>query len=608
MRAPHPAHRSRPSRGRAVRRGKPIDQATAYARDVCEGRIIAGPYVRLAASRHLRDIERQAALGLRWDVAEAERAIGFFRELLLLASGAPFVLQPFQAFIVGSIFGWRNADGSRRFKTAYVEQGKGNGKTPLAAGIGLLCLLADGEPSPEVYAAATMQDQASICWRDAKGMAERNEELRERVEVLAASLVPVGDSGAVFRPVSSEHRGLDGKRVYCALIDELHEHPNSLVVDKMRAGLKARKNGLIFEITNSGDDLESVCWHHHEYSIKVLEGIEKNEAWFAYVCALDEGDQWDDEACWPKANPGLGTVLPISYLRDQVREAQGMPSKEGIVKRLNFCIWTQQHTVWIPMDRWRALDVLKEAPPGWTACALGLDLSSKLDLTSAVVALRYPDERPPLELEVAEGQGDPQAEKRLKRLSINYRVHLVTFFWRPLETLTQAAHDDRAGYDIWARNGWLRATPGQVVDYDAIRDAIVDEIGPRFGLKSGEIGFDPYNAEMLTRECERAGFRRVQVDQTVKNISEPAKLFEALIVAGRLTHDGNPCMAWCVSNVAVREDRKGNIFPFKPHARKRIDGVTATITALNRLLGMPDDGPSIWDQRAESGEEVMLWA
>jgi phage terminase large subunit-like protein len=580
------------------------DRATAYARDVVEGRILAGPYVRLTCQRHLEDMARD---DVRWDVDEAERAIGFFAQCLTLPNGEPFILEPFEAFIVGAVFGWFNDDGSRRYKTAYVEMGKGNGKTPLAAGIGVLALVADGEPSPEVYCAATMQDQAAICWKDARGMIERSPELREIVNVQASALVLKHDVAGVMRPLSSEAKSLDGKRVHVALVDELHEHPNGLVVEKMQAGLKSRRNGLIFEITNSGNDLESVCWHHHEYSVKVLEGIEENPAWFSYVCALDEGDDWRDEECWPKVNPGIDTILLRSYLRDQVRAAIGMPSKEGLVKRLNGCIWTQQHTVWIPMDKWRDLPVHVEAPPGWTACALGLDLSSKLDLTSAVVALRYPDDGPALEVEIAEGQGDPEAEKRIKRVSINYRIHLVPFFWRPEETLAEAVKADRAGYDVWRDAGWLRATPGPIVDYDRIRRDIAEEIGPRYELKSGEIGFDPYNAELLTRQLEDAGYRRVQVDQTVRNMSEPAKLFEALVVAGRLSHDGNPCMSWCVSNVAVREDKKGNIFPFKPSQRKRIDGMIAALIAISRLLDIVDVGPSIWDRRVAAGEEVLPW-
>lgn len=574
----------------------PRDQATAYARAVVAGRIVAGPFVRLACKRHLEDMAHQTKRGIRWRLEEAERVVDFFAKCLTLDGGKPFKLEPFQAFIVGSLFGWSNADGTRRFKSAYIEQGKGNGKTPLAGGIGLYSLIADGEPSPEVYSAATTQDQASIGWRDAKRMVEDSEELKQLVEVLAASLVCDANNG-IFRPVSSEHRGLDGKRVFVALIDELHEHPTSIVVDKMRAGLKARKNGFVFEITNSGDDIESVCYHHHEYSAKVLVGVVDDPAWFAYVCALDEGDDWRDERCWLKANPGLDVVLPRSYLREQVREAVGMPSKEGIVKRLNFCVWTQQHTVWIPMDAFDACSVVRPEEAGWSSVAAGLDLSSKLDLTALAVTLRYRDARPATEIEIAEGQGDPEAEKKLKRLSIDFRVHTVPFFWLPEATLAEAVKRDRVPYDVWRDQGWLRVTPGNVVDYNLILEQIIEEIGPRFGLKGGEIGFDPYNATQLAGQLAGAGLRTVMVDQTVRNISEPAKLFEALIVDRRLTTDGNPVLKWCVSNVAVREDKKGNIFPFKPSRRKRIDGVVATIIGLSRLIADQGQKASVYENR-----------
>lgn len=578
-------------RRQSTKKAPPKDQATAYARAVLAGRVVAGPYVRLACKRHLDDVSHQAVRGIRWRPEEAERVCAFFPAVLTLDADRPFALQPFQAFIVGSLFGWFNADGSRRFKSAYVEMGKGNGKTPLAGGIGLYGLVADGEPSPEVYSAATTQDQASIGWRDARRMVSASDELKALVEPLANSLICDSNNG-IFRAVSSEHRGLDGKRVFIALVDELHEHPTSIVVDKMRAGLKARKNGFVFEITNSGDDLESVCYHHHEYSAKVLEGVVVDPAWFAYVCALDEQDDWRDEACWPKANPGLDVVLPRSYLREQVREAVGMPSKEGIVKRLNFCIWTQQHTVWIPMERYDACPVVTPEPQGWAAITAGLDLSSKLDLTCLSVVMRHRDARPPTEVEIAEGQGDPEAEPKLKRLSIDFRVHVVPFFWLPEATLAEAVKRDRVPYDVWRDQGWLRVTPGNVVDYDAILEEILEEIAPRFRLKAGEIGFDPYNATQLAGELAGSGLRTVLVDQTVRNLSEPAKLLEALIVDRRLSTDGNPVLKWCVSNVAVREDKKGNIFPFKPSQRKRIDGVVATITGLSRLIAIPETKPT----------------
>lgn len=340
-------------------RSKATDPTTEYALAVRDGKIVAGRLVRLACLRHLKDQEEGKSRGLKWDVAAANRAIEFFGYLRLADgqfAGQPFKLQPFQQFIVGCVFGWLGPDGFRRFRTAYCEEAKGNGKTPQAAAIGLYGLVADDEAGAEIYPAATTREQAGILFRDAKRLVESSPQLRKRLEVQQYNISHPA-SGSFLRPVSSEHRGLDGKRPHMALIDEIHEHPTSLVVDKLRAGTKARRQALIFETTNAGYDRTTVCWTHHEYSVKVLEDVVEDDSWFAYVAALDccdkcraEGktqptdnckqcDQWDDEAVWTKANPGLDTILPRKYLREQVHEAKGMPSKESIVKRLNFCLW-----------------------------------------------------------------------------------------------------------------------------------------------------------------------------------------------------------------------------------------------------------------------------
>jgi phage terminase large subunit-like protein len=340
------------------------DPVTQYARDVVGGTIVAGRLVRLACARHLHDLEHGHKRGLKWDLKAVHHVLKFF-SFLRFSDGAfegkPFIPQPFQAFIIGSIFGWKNADGYRRYRTGYVERGKGSGKTPEAAAIGLYCMIADGEGSAECFSAATAQHQAAICFRDAKLFAQNSPSLSNRITIGQANL-GYEAKNSFFRPVSAEHRGLDGKRPHCAIVDELHEHPNDLVVEKMRAGTKGRRQAIQYEITNSGHDRTSVCWAHREYSVKILEGFDqddgaKDDAWFAYVCQLDacevcrnegktmptdgcsECDQWDDEKVWIKANPGLGTILPIEYLRGQVREAKGMPSKENLVKRLNFCCW-----------------------------------------------------------------------------------------------------------------------------------------------------------------------------------------------------------------------------------------------------------------------------
>jgi len=238
----------------ARKQQNPDDPTTAYARSVVAGEILAGRPVRLACERHIRDLEEGPSRGLRFDLDAAERAIRFFGFLQLAEgefAGQPFTLLPFQQFIIGSIFGWMGPDGFRRFRTAFIEIGKGNCKTKTAAGIGLYCLVMDNEEGAEVYAAATTREQARIAWADADKMVAASPYLARSVARNVSNLAVLA-TNSYFRPVSSEGRGLDGKRVHCAILDEIHEHPSPIVVDKMRAGTKQRRQALIFEITNSG--------------------------------------------------------------------------------------------------------------------------------------------------------------------------------------------------------------------------------------------------------------------------------------------------------------------------------------------------------------------
>ena len=372
----------------------PTDPVDAYARAVTAGGIVAGPLVRAACARHLRDREEGPARGLTWDMDAARRAINFFPDVLRLFegdhTGKPFLLQPWQQFIVGSLFGWKGEDKFRRFRTAYVEVGKGNGKSPTAGGIGLYTLMADGEAGAEIYAAATTRDQARILFRDAVHMVQASPALTKRIqksgirEVLNLAHL---SSGSFFRPISSEGRALDGKRPHCVLIDEVHEHPTPAVIDKMRAGTKGRRQALIVEITNSGVDRTTICYQHHEYSERIVTGQIKDDSWFAYVCGLDEDDDpFEDDACWLKANPNLGISISRKYLEEQIREAKGMPAKGSIVRRLNFCQWVDAANPAIPGDLWRACEVdgedFDESRLSQLACKGGLDLSGTRDLTA----------------------------------------------------------------------------------------------------------------------------------------------------------------------------------------------------------------------------------
>ena len=581
--------RSKPSSRRRRPEPPAVDPTTAYARAVVAGKIVTGRLVRLACERHLGDLKDGAARGIRFDVGKAARAMQFVG-LLHLPDGKPFTLQPFQLFIVGNIFGWLGEDGCRRFRTAYVEAGKGSGKTPLLAAVGLLGLVADGEAAAEIYSAATTREQAGISFRDAKLLAAAPA-LARRLDI-GQYVIQDQATDSFFRPVSSEHRGLDGKRPHMALIDEVHEHPTAMVVDKMRAGTKSRKQALIFEITNSGYDRNSVCWHHHEYSMKVLEG-HPDDSWFAYVCQLDpceecrangklfpddacpRCDQWTNEAVWPKANPSLDTILPRKYLREQVHEALGMPSKQDIVKRLNFCVWTETACgAAIPMEKWDAACPNIDAAE-WRAATLarlagkegiaGLDLGSTSDLTALVLLFRE----------------DFTGEK----------FTALPWFWVPGMSAIRRQQKDRVPYPLWIREGWINETPGDVTDYDQVRQDIA-ELAGRFGIT--EIAVDRlFQGAQLCTQLAGDGHQVIAYGQGFFQMAAPTKRFLELVAAGGIEHGNNPVLRWMASNLATESDAPGNLKPSKKRSAEKIDGIVATIMALGRAMVTERSAPEI---------------
>jgi phage terminase large subunit-like protein len=611
-----------------------LDPATQYATDVVAGTVIAGRLVRRACARHLQDLQTGAARGLVWRPDEAQRVIDFFPSILRLPERVdaddemhdddlqepdapqPFVLAPFQQFIAGSLFGWYTNKGRRRFRRAYIEIAKGSGKTPFAVGLMLYRAVADGERNAQVFFAATQLDQAKIPFADAEKMVDSSPSLRKRF-VPTVNNLAMPSTGSFLRAISSEKKGLDGKRVSACLLEEVHEHPSGLVVQKMTAGIKGRRNALIVEITNSGFDRNSVCWHHHEYSRKVLAGSVSNEAWFAYVAQLDtcdtcheagklqpsdtcqECDSWRLEGPhWLKANPNLGVSLAWEYLREQVRVAVEMPSEQNIVKRLNFCIWTDQVTVWIPVDRWNlcrsaTLSSLVDFRARLAAfrgreCFIGCDLSEKIDLASAQAAFPRPIEQA------------PDAPARLVRDAdrITRAIDVLSFFWMPDETLHQRAAEDNIPYPQWLKEGWLFSTPGALIDHDAIVDFLIQEF-TRAGILVRGIGVDQAGATaFVTRLQRHFGDELVtEVPQGFRMLGGPSKTLEALVVSGQIAHDGNPVMAMCIGNMGKEENRWREIRPVKLSQRKRIDGGVALIDAICTMERSPLDIESVYEQR-----------
>lgn len=541
-----------------------VDPATQYAMDVTSGKEIAGPDIRNACQRHLRDLEQGKNRGLVWDVESVQRAIDFFAKVLKLNGGEhegkPFILLPWQCFIVGSIFGWKNSDGYRRFRMVYVESGKGSGKSPLAGGVGLYCLTADREARAEVYAAATKKDQAMILFRDAVAMVDQSPALAQRIHKSGGTgkewNLAFLQTGSFFRPISSDD-GQSGPRPHCALIDEIHEHKNNQVVEMMRAGTKGRRQALIFMITNSGHDKTSVCYDYHEYGRKVAEGSIEDDSFFSFICSLDEGDDpFQDESCWKKANPSLGHTFTERYLREQVTQARGMPAKESIVRRLNFCQWVDADNPWISSDVWMGCesdfdtDSLRGAD-----CFGGLDLSGTRDLTA--LALYFPLQR-----------------------------KLLVEFWTPKDTLDDRAKTDRVPYDVWLRKGYIHAPPGKAVKYGFVAERIA-ELSVLFNIEA--IAFDPYRIKYLEPELEQAGVSvpliphgqgYYKAKESGLWMPHSIELFEACLDEGTVTIKTNPCLRWNAASAVTEADQKENRIFAKRKSTGRIDGVVAAAMAI----------------------------
>lgn len=539
-----------------------------FAKAVIAGEIIAGPGVRAACARHLDDLKHGPARGLRWDKAKAQLAIEFFPEVLRLAEGAhagkPFVLQPWQQFIVGSLFGWLGADGFRRFRMAYLEIGKGSGKTPMAAGVGLYMLTADGEEGAEVYAAATTKEQSGIAFRDAARMVAASPDLATRI--IPSGVNPVYNlatkSGSFFRPVSAEGRSLDGKRPHCVLVDELHEHNSPVVLEKLSAGFKGRRQPLMVMITNSGFDRTSVCFQYHEYSNRAVIArpgeMGFDDQFFAFVCGLDEGDDpFESEECWPKANPNLGVSIAPDYLRKQVREARGMPAKASLVRRLNFCEWTEASDPWIDGPTWRACEVDAVEFRDRDVYA-ALDLSGTRDLTAlSLVAID------------AEGGMDARVE-----------------FWTPGETLRARMGANQPPWDAWVKAGYVNASQGRVVSYADVAHRLV-EIAASNRLVA--VGYDAYQIKFFEVELERLGVTLPLIAHpqgTYKSaesllwMPQSIKLLEARLFEKTIRIQRNPCLWWNAQCAAIETDRHQSRTFSKKMSRGAIDGVVALAMAV----------------------------
>jgi phage terminase large subunit-like protein len=482
-------------------------------------------------------------------------------------AGTYIVLQPHQRFRLGSLFAWVHVStGLRRFRTAYNEIPRKNGKSLEAAIVALYVTFFDHEPGAEGYCIATKRDQAKIVFNDCKKLVQSSG-LRSRISVLDANLHR-DETTSKLEPLGADHDSTDGLGPNLVVADELHAYKNRSMLDVMETATGARRQPMNFQITTAGSDPVSPCGDQHDYACKILDRVLIDETFFAFIAHADDGDDWRLEKTWRKANPNYGVSVKPDDLRALCRKAKNMPSAAAAFKQKRLDLWVNTTAPWLSLEGWRrGQTVWSPSSMADEPCWIGIDMSSKIDLTAVVVVF------PPTET------------RRTWRL--------LPWCLTPDETLDDRAHRDRAPYRHWTVGpsetvaAGLYTNPGFRIDQDRVRD-FVHTAADLFDLQS--IGIDPWNAGNLIKDLgETDGFQVVEIPQNLKQMSGPSKEFEADVLDGLVDAGGNPLMEWCVSNAVVERDGKDNIYPVKKKSRGRIDPLIAALLA--RKLAAPGIDP-----------------
>ena len=536
-----------------------VAAAIEYAEDVIAGDMVACKLTIAACQRFVDDLDNPD-LGYVFDIGRAEQVCDFIESLPHIKGEWAkrrelLVLERWQCFVVCNIFGWIDADGLRRFKTAYIDVARKNAKSTLAAAIGLYMLVEDGEAGAEVYSAATTRNQAKIVFGVARQMAYRSVFLP--LEVRAHNVFHL-DTASHFEALHAQGETLDGHNIHCAINDELHAWKNRSVYDVIETATGSRTQPLVFNITTAGHDTSGVCWDIRNYLVNILEGRVDDERFFGVIYTLDKDDDWTDRDVWPKANPNWNVSVYPMDVENLARKAAEVVSQQNafLVKRMN--VWVSAAVAWMNMRQWQACldhDMSLDDFAG-EECWAGLDLASKIDINSGA---------------------------QLFSRVIGGEQHLYAFMrhWLP-----QAAVDEEPTgiYDGWVRSGDIRVTPGNIIDTDQIENDLMTEVVAPFKLR--ELAVDPmHNSTQVSVHMAQQGVQTVDVRPTVLNFSEAMKWLEAFVKDGRF-HTNCPVLTWMVGNVEVKTDYKDNIYPRKSGGQmnRKIDGVIALLMAINRCM------------------------
>lgn len=505
-----------------------------------------------------------------FDAKQGALAVAFFEKLLAHTTGEwagkPFALQEWQRDdVVRPLFGWKRDDGSRKYRRAYIEIPRKNGKSTLSAGLALYMLFADNEPGAEVYSAAADREQASIVFDTAKRMIEASPVLSKRCQVFKRHIV-VPSTNSIYRVLSADAYTKHGLNAHAIIVDELHAQPNRELWDVLTTSTGARRQPLVVAITTAGYDRNSICWEQHEYARQVTAGLITDPSFFAYIAAAEGADDWTDPVVWAKANPGLGTSVKLEYLAAECERAKSVPAYQNTFRRLHLNQWTAQESRYVDMAAWDACDAPLPDLSG-RRCYLGLDLATTTDVAAGVMVF------PPVT------DDEP--------------YYVLPRFWIPADAMAERERRDRVPYSTWVRAGYVTETEGNVIDYGAVQRDIM-AWGEQYRIS--EVAYDPWNATQFAQQLESAGVVCVQFRQGFASMSGPTVELVRLIMGRDIAHGGHPVLRWMADNMAVRQDPAGNVKPDKAKSTQRIDGMVALIMALGRAT-LGGDSASIYEER-----------
>lgn len=527
-----------------------------YIDRVITGKRNAGYYEELAVHRYLSDLQKKD-WPFHFEESAALQALLFFNFLKHFEgewAGQDLELEGWQAFIIWNIFGWKKKNGKRRFTYADILVARKNGKTTLAAGIGLYMLTLDGERGAQVFSAAVDKGQAAICWNAAREMSRISTTLKKLIKLYHSSIV-VESLVSSFKPLSKETKNKDGLNPHCSICDERHAWKTNEIYDVIKSGMGARSQPLILSISTAGFDMDAPYFKDMQVMYDILEGKKVRENQFIMIFQPDKKDDWKNPTTWEKANPNYGISVKEDYFISELEDAINKGSTTEVnFKTKNLNLWVDAPDVWIPDDvvsaNFRDTDIDELIGQ---ECYAGLDLASHIDINALV--LYFPKHK----------------NKPFKFL-----------FFVPESKIKE--NEDRADYKIWQEEGYLIATPGDMIDIDLMVSIILKEL-KKYNVKN--LSFDPYKSyHGVIQGLQNGGIDEIldEYTQNISNMSEPAKEIQRMLLARETDLLGNPVIRWMFRNVIMYQDANGNIRPDKRKSSGKIDGVISMINAIGGYL------------------------